>query len=125
MDTGVAVSLISKATWFQQLNSPDLQASDQKLQSYPNRNLPVLGCCTVTARVQNADQVHLPLIVMEGQGPSLFGRNWLEKANLDWRELAKINSVTTAKIPMGEQPNKLIQQYKDVITEKNWVTIEK
>ena len=118
LDTGAAVSLISKATWSQQLNSPDLQASDLKLQSYPNRNLPVLGCCTVTARVQNADQVHLPLIVVEGQGPSLFGGNWLEKVNLDWRELAKVNSVTTPKKRMGEQLNKLIQQYKDVITDK-------
>ena len=78
----------------------------------------MLGCCTVTARVQNADQMHLPLIVVEGQGPSLFGRNWLEKVNLDWRELAKVNSVTTPKKPMGEQLNKLIQQYKDVITDK-------
>ena len=118
LDTGAAVSLISKATWLQQLNSPELQASDLKLQSYPDRNLPVLGCCTVTARVQNADQVYLPLIVVEGQGPSLFGRNWLEKVNLDWREIAKVNSVTTAKKTMGEQLDGLIQQYKDVITDK-------
>ena len=79
LDTGAAVSLISKATWSQQLHSPELQASDLKLQSYPNRNLPVLGCCTVDARIQNAERVHLPLIVVEGEGPSLFGRNWLEK----------------------------------------------
>ena len=114
LDTGAAVSLISKATWFQQLNSPELQASDLKLQSYPDRNLPVL----VTTRVQNADQVHLPLIVVEGQGPSLFVRNWLEKVNLDWREIAKVNSVTTAKKTMGEQLDRLIQQCKDVITDK-------
>ena len=74
LDTGTAVSLISKATWSQQLNSPELQASDLKLQSYPDRNLPVLGCYTVTAGVKDADQVHLSLIVVEGQGPSLFGR---------------------------------------------------
>ena len=54
---------------------------------------------------------------MEGEGPSLFGRNWLEKVNLDWREIAQVNSVTTAK-PLGEQLDKLIQQYKDVISDK-------
>ena len=55
---------------------------------------------------------------MEGQGPSLFGRNWLEKVNLDRREIAKVNSVTTAKKPMREQLDRLIQQYKDVIIDK-------
>ena len=32
LDTGAAVNLISKATWSQQLNSPELQASDLKLK---------------------------------------------------------------------------------------------
>ena len=73
LDTGAPVSLISKVTWSQQLRSPNLQASDLKLQSYPDRNLPALGCCTVSARIQNAERVQLPLIVVEGQGPSLFG----------------------------------------------------
>ena len=118
LDMGAAVSLISKATWSQQLRSPDLQASDLKLQSYPDRNLPVLGCCTVSARIQNAERVQLPLIVVEGQGPSLFGRNWLEEVNLDWKEIAKVNTVTTAAKSTSEQLDKLIQQYKDVISDK-------
>ena len=37
---------------------------------------------------------------MEGEGPSLFGRNWLEKVNLDWREIAKVNEKRSS--PMKE-----------------------
>ena len=29
-------------------------------------------------------QVTLPLVVIKGKGPSLFGRNWLEQIKLDW-----------------------------------------
>ena len=61
---------------------------------------------------------YVPLIVVEGQGPSLFGRNWLEKVNLDWKEIAKVNTVTTAAKSTREQLDKLIQQYKDVISDR-------
>ena len=51
LDTGAAVSLVSEQTWSTQLNSPALQPTSLKLQSYPNRKLQVLGCCTIPVRV--------------------------------------------------------------------------
>ena len=88
LDTGETVSLISKHTWSEVLHSPEMQPSSIKLQSYPNRSLPVLGYCTVDIKIQNNNAVKLPLIVVEGQGHSLFGRNWLEQVKLDWSEIA-------------------------------------
>ena len=38
-------------------------------------------------------EANLPLIVVEGSGTPLFGRNWLEQINLNWAEIAKINDV--------------------------------
>ena len=35
-------------------------------------------------------QVTLPLVVIKGNGPSLFGRNWLEKIKLNWPEIHKL-----------------------------------
>ena len=40
-------------------------------------------------------EANLPLVVVEGSGPPLFGRNWLEKIQLNWAEIAKINGITT------------------------------
>ena len=38
--------------------------------------------------VQNESQrLTLPLIVVPGQGPSLLGRNWLVKLQLDWENI--------------------------------------
>ena len=117
LDTGATVSLISKQTWSEVLHSPEMQPSSIKLQSYPNKSLPVQGCCTVDIKIQNNNAVKLPLIVVEGQGPSLLGRNWLEQVKLDWSEVAKTHIVTPATQQEGEL-EKLLDQYKDVISEK-------
>ena len=37
----------------------------------------------------------LPLVVVEGNGPSLFGRDWLQHINLDWKTLYMMQSQTT------------------------------
>ena len=45
-----------------------------------------------------------PLLVVSGSGPSLFGRNWLERIKLDWGSIQKIE--TTA--------DQLLQEYAEV-----------
>ena len=32
----------------------------------------------------------MPLIIVEGEGPSLFGRNWMQKIQLDWKNIGKM-----------------------------------
>lgn len=77
----------------------------------------MLGCYTVDIKIQNNNAVKLPLIVVEGQGPSLFGRNWLEQVKLDWSEIAKTHLVMPAT-QQEEELEKLLDQYKDVISDK-------
>ena len=35
--------------------------------------------------------VQLPLIVVEGSGPSLLGRNWLKHIVLDWQDICHLS----------------------------------
>jgi hypothetical protein len=71
VDTGSSVMVISKATYVW----PNRQLSHCKyrLRSYLEEPITVLGCMNV----EGAQTSQLPLIVVDGDGPNLLGRNWL------------------------------------------------
>ena len=81
LDTGAGVSLVSEKTWAEELGEPELSSSDIPLEGYPNRPLRVLEQCQVDVKVHGKEAV-LPLIVVGGNGISLFGRNWLQSFKL-------------------------------------------
>ena len=59
-------------------------------------------------------EAHLPLLVVKGSGPPLFGRNWLESIQLNWAEIAKVNGIVAR--PKGLQT--LLAKYQDVFREE-------
>ena len=93
LDTGAAVSLVSEATWSEQLHRPKLEPCTLKLQSYPDRNLEVLVSCSVQVQVNGDPAETLPLVVVGGRGISLLGRNCLKLVKLDWTKLAKMKGI--------------------------------
>ena len=58
----------------------------------------------------------LSLYVVEEQGPSLMGREWLKEIQLDWRKLnmASTDSVTQA---ITVEVDQLLLKYNKVFTE--------
>ena len=76
LDTGASYSLISeqtyKATWSE--GAPSLQQSGIKLHTYTGEQVVVVGSITVTV-CYNTQVIELPLLIVKGEGPSLFGRN--------------------------------------------------
>ena len=117
LDTGASVSLVSKATWADKLNRPQLQPCSLSLQSYPNRSLKVLGQLQVEVSV-HGKEANIPLIMVEGSGILPFGRNWLEQIN--WAENAKINEVESvtseSKTPQGLK--RLLEGYQAVFKDE-------
>ena len=89
VDTGASVSIISEDTYnrlWPDKQQPSLQKSTITLRTYGGEQLSVKGSLAVD--VQYKDQkAHLQLVVATGQGPSLLGRDWLSKIQLDWTEL--------------------------------------
>ena len=76
LDTGSAVTLVSELTFKSKWPNTPLQVSIVKLRTYCNVSLQVLG--QIESNIQyNKQVIELPLIVVEGSGPSLFGRDWL------------------------------------------------
>ena len=103
VDTGAAVSVVSAETyrtlWPKELE-PALHPANVKLRTYTREELPVLGTATVTVGYQDQEE-QLSLLVVEGNDPSLLGRDWLRRILLNWKELHHLESspaVTLADV---------------------------
>ena len=115
LDTGAGVSLVSETAWTNDLGKPQLQQTNIPLEGYPNRPLKVLGKCEGQVKVHGKEAV-LPLMVVEGTGVSLLGRNWLERIPLNWMEIAKINGVIKSSSACEPQLQKLLDNYQEIFT---------
>jgi transposase InsO family protein len=94
LDTGASTSVISENTYFSFFRSHQLQPYDISLTSYTGQALVVLGKIDVTVRY-SAQEATLPLIVVKGQGASLFGRNWLKVIKIDWPNINALCSTSS------------------------------
>ena len=57
------------------------------LKTYTGKPIKVLG--TFNAKVKYEEQQYnLPMLVVDGDGPSLFGHNWLSVIILDWKSIS-------------------------------------
>jgi len=89
VDTGASVSIISEETYnhlWSQADAPPLQESSVKLKTYSGEQIHVKGSTTVTV-IYKEETKQLPLVVANGSGPSLMGRDWPMKICLDWNSL--------------------------------------
>ena len=76
VDTGAAFSVISEATRQNVFPNETLHHSNLVLKTYTDESMKVKG--TLNIRVKYRDQSEkLVLVVVEGNGQSLLGRNWL------------------------------------------------
>lgn len=74
LDTGASVSLISEEVWRESFPESEVVESDIFLKTYTGERLYVLG--QMQARVEFNTQTRcLPLLVVAGSGPALWGRN--------------------------------------------------
>ena len=98
VDTGTAVFLISATTYhtlWSEDQAPELLASSVKLRTYTREVIEVLGTIEVGERYMDL-QDRLRLLVVAGDGPSLFGRDWFCKFRFDWKELNFIHRTPQA-----------------------------
>ena len=62
-----------------------------KLRTYAGEEIEVVGNIIVTVSYKNVEK-EMPPIIVKGDGPSLFGRDWLLHIPLDWKEFAFIQA---------------------------------
>ena len=91
LDTGAAVSLISEVTWKSLSPETALDKSTVLLKAYTGEPLHIVGQKTVLIKYGKQKNA-LTLVVVAGQGPSLFVLNWLEHITLDWGSIKVVRS---------------------------------
>ena len=80
------------------------------MQYYTGDSMKVLGeiqDLTVAYKDQHVEG--LSLVVILGQRPCLMGRNWLEKIQLQWHEIASVSECTPSM-------QSLLDRYQDVFS---------
>ena len=88
VDTSATLSLMSETTYRKLWKvPPNLKLTTARLSTYSGQRLVVLGTLSVEVKYE-AQQVVLSILVVQGSGPTLLGRDWLKHIQLNWKELS-------------------------------------
>ena len=75
IDTGGAMSAVSEKTRQKLFPKLQLEKSNVRLRTYTGERLTVHGEAMVNVEYRGQKKL-LPLLIVDGDGPSLMGRNW-------------------------------------------------
>jgi len=67
------------------------------LKSYSDHDIPVVGESTVHVQY-NGQEADLPVIITEGDGIALMGRDWLSTLKLNWKEISQVYETTSPSL---------------------------
>lgn len=116
LDTGASLTIVSEKIWKDISKDQALDKSSVRLTTYTGEAIEILGQKDVLVEYQN-QRCCLPLVVVGGQGPALFGRNWLEHLNLDW------GSIKTLRTELDQLLQKHEALFKDELSTMKGVEV--
>lgn len=95
IDTGAAVSLVSETVYQKHLQHLPVQPARVVLKTYTGESVAVKGLVKVKVEL-NGQCLKLPLYIVLGDYPSLLGRSWMEKIQIDWPAVRMLSQGETA-----------------------------
>ena len=112
LDTGSAVLVISKQDYTIHFGNKQLKNTNITLKTYSGENVVSLGVFEV--KVEHEGQTAmLKLYVVEKGGPALFGRDWLQKIQLNWKNIKCLHNVSSS-IQSSENLDNILKRYPSV-----------
>ena len=111
--TGAAVSVISAANVCK-LGESELSSSDLNLKTYTGEVVRPKGVGEVKVTYKD-QELMIPITVVEGNVPTLLGRDWLCKLKLSWGKLFPVN-VNSLKV--DERIDSIQRKYPNVFSGK-------
>ena len=114
VDTGASRSTVSNCVYH---SNYTLQHAGIIFHSYSGERIPVLRKISVPVKYDNQEKV-LDLIVVEGNLPALFGRDWLSRIKLHWKNMFRVKAEVIKdkfSVPKSETfPIYLLQEHKNL-----------
>ena len=116
------MSLINESTFqkiWKRKEAPGFREPKIQLKTYSGEQLQIIG--EVEGRVCCVSQMaRVPLVVVQGQRPNLFGRNWMNEFQLDWRKIFYVSYVQreiTAGARESPTIDSILKRFPDVFDE--------
>ena len=112
IDTGASKTILSETTYKRLLDAlGPLLETKVVLSTYAGERIPTVGEALIAVKYE--DQQHdLKAIIVQGNGPNLLGRDWLQVIRLDWSQILH----TSSPEPHLSLEN-ISAKYADVFTE--------
>uniref|UniRef100_A0A8C5MGF4 Gypsy retrotransposon integrase-like protein 1 n=1 Tax=Leptobrachium leishanense TaxID=445787 RepID=A0A8C5MGF4_9ANUR len=113
VDTGCGITIISKKQYsklWKNTDIPEWEPCNLTLKTYTGEKMLVLGQVIGTVQSQ-MDNKKLTMVVVEGAGPNLLGRNWLK----DLRVLPQLVNTVTASptLHLADLLDRYAEVFKD------------
>ena len=115
VDTGASVSCMNQRDFDANVGIT-LRPYNYTLGSYSGHAIEVKGCCDVTVKVGNVEEV-VTLVVVGGTGPPLLGRSWLRKIKLPWKEMFTQWKTTDEMNHLSDLPNEFFAEFKELFSD--------
>lgn len=100
VDTGATLSIMSqntfKSTWPNQ-SAPTIWPTSAQLRTYTGEKIKVIGAVDIDVQYQT-QKAQLNLVIVDSDGPTLVGCDWLRHFRLDWVQLHKVDSTRSTKL---------------------------
>ena len=112
LDTGSAVSVISKRDYETNFGNNKLTNTKITLKTYSGETVIPLGVFEVKVEYEGQNAM-LKFYVVEKGGPVLFGRDWLQKIHVNWKNIKCLHSVSTG-IQSNENLDNVLKRYPSV-----------
>lgn len=84
------------------------------LRNYSGEKIPVVGKITVSVKYENQEHI-LDLIIVEGNLPALFGRDWLSRIRVDWKNVFKVKVEVTKNEILVPKSETFPIEFNDVL----------
>ena len=114
VDTSACCSTVSKNVYDAELSDYPIQPVGVILRNYSGEKIPVVGKITVPVKYENQEHI-LDLIVLDL--PALFGRDWLSRIRVDWRNVFKVKVEATKSEILIPKSETFPAQFNDVLEE--------